>query len=260
MYWKIYQSGPTWTWDDIVAYVFSIRREPMIETRGQNDKIIFFNPDSNPAVCAVSYVEETPAIEYVTDFLVFMQMLYEKHLDLLLVNWAHALGRNDDLVPVFVTTLWCDSIDWREWRTMFVKNAELRKHIDTDGTSGIMFLALVTLPKCQDLLADLEHPYWLEARRTDMLSFLTGLNLSSSKMPWMRLWNRIRKTKKITFRFYVRLKKWLIFVRHKIRRFLIALNEVRKKSGKFPEILPKYHDFSKSLLLYHDFTNIPRLY
>lgn len=97
----------------------------MEDAGGQDDQVVFLNQNADPMILAIADIEEALAVDDVSNLLVFMQMLHEEHLDLGVVVCAHALGGDDDLVPVFVGALRRDGIDRRERRTATVENAEV---------------------------------------------------------------------------------------------------------------------------------------
>lgn len=72
------------------AHISAVCSESMVKARRQNDEIIFLNSDSDPLVFVIPHVKETLAIEYVADFLIFVQMLNEEYFDFVFVGGSHA--------------------------------------------------------------------------------------------------------------------------------------------------------------------------
>jgi len=82
----------------------------MVDACRHDDQIILLQPNSNPVVTFVPYVEISCPVQNVADLFVFVQMLVEEHLHLLLIYVAHDLWRNGNFIAVLVRTLCSDSI------------------------------------------------------------------------------------------------------------------------------------------------------
>jgi hypothetical protein len=117
----------------------------MIDPRRQNDQIIFHQPDPHPLVLLAADIKEALSVEDVTDLLVLMEMLVEKHLDLLLIHVAHFLGRNGDLIAILVRSVVGDGVDRGYGWAAVVKDTEGGEVGRVDGAAGVMVEALVTL-------------------------------------------------------------------------------------------------------------------
>jgi len=70
-------------------------------------------------------------------------VLGEERLDLCLVNLAHGLRRDGDLVAVLIITLLGKVVDLVEFGKMVIVNADIHKIIDADGLSRVVGEALV---------------------------------------------------------------------------------------------------------------------
>lgn len=68
------------------AYVLTVRGEPMVDARRQDNEIPFLQPNAHPLVVYAPYVEKALPVEDVSNLLVLVQVLVEKHLDLVLVH------------------------------------------------------------------------------------------------------------------------------------------------------------------------------
>lgn len=66
---------------DLRTYIVGICCETVIKSGRQDDEVVFPNHNPDPTIFAVSYIEEPVAIKDVSNPLIFMQMLYEEHLD-----------------------------------------------------------------------------------------------------------------------------------------------------------------------------------
>lgn len=83
----------------------------MVNPCRKNDQVIRLQEDAHPLVALVTDIEVSMTIPDVPNFLVLMQVLVEKALDLLLVDIPHLLGRNGDLVTVLVPALFGQLVD-----------------------------------------------------------------------------------------------------------------------------------------------------
>lgn len=71
--------------------------------------LLHLNP--HPIIILAAHIEEPSAIQNVPNLLVFVQMFVEKYLNLLLVDIAHLLRRNCNLVTILIVALLRYGID-----------------------------------------------------------------------------------------------------------------------------------------------------
>ena len=119
----------------------------MIDPRGQNDQIIFHQPDPHPLVLLAADIKEALSVENITDLLVLVEMLVEEHLDLLLIHVAHFLGRNGDLIAILVRSVVGDGVDGGYGWAAVVKDAKGGEVGRVDGAARVMVEALVALQR-----------------------------------------------------------------------------------------------------------------
>lgn len=72
-------------------------------------------------------------------------MLVEEHLHLILVNSAHLLRRDSDLISILVAALLCDRINSGDRGTVVIQYTKLGQVRTVNGAARVMVLALVTL-------------------------------------------------------------------------------------------------------------------
>lgn len=84
------------------TYVIRSSGESMIDTSGQNNKIILLQSDTNPFVTLISYVEEASSVANISDLLILVQVLVEEGLDLFLVDVAHFLWGDGYHIAILV--------------------------------------------------------------------------------------------------------------------------------------------------------------
>jgi hypothetical protein len=72
--------------------ILLVSGEAMIDACRQDNQVILFQPDAYPIVPFAPHIEESLAVENISDLLVLMQMLVEKHFDLVFIHITHFLG------------------------------------------------------------------------------------------------------------------------------------------------------------------------
>ena len=77
----------------------------MIYPSWQDQEVALLQLDPNPLVFLASDIEVAFTVKNVPDFLVFVQVLIEEHFHFALVDIAHLLFRDCDLVSMFVVAL-----------------------------------------------------------------------------------------------------------------------------------------------------------
>lgn len=82
-----------------------IGREAMVNTSGQNEQIVLLKSDPDPIITLRSDIEVARTITNVSDLFIFVQMLVEKHFHFGLVDVAHRLLGNCNLIAVLVAAL-----------------------------------------------------------------------------------------------------------------------------------------------------------
>jgi hypothetical protein len=117
--------------------------EAVVNTRRENKQVVLLEQNAHPVVVLASNVKVSTSTENVTDLLVLVQMLSEERLDLCLVDVAHGLGRDGDLVTVLVFALLRKVVDLVELRKMVIVNANIHKVVDADRLSRVVGEALV---------------------------------------------------------------------------------------------------------------------
>jgi len=140
----------------------------MIDARRQDDQIVLLQLDPDPVVSFTPHIEEALPIQYVPDFLVLVQVLIEEHLDLVLINSAHLLRRDCDLISVLVAAVLGYLINGRHRRTMMIENPQLTQTGRIDWAPRIVVLALVAL---DSVLVDMLSSLDAGIVRTGLLSY-----------------------------------------------------------------------------------------
>ena len=91
--------------------ILAVRREPVINSRRQDNQIVFLESNAHPVIRLGANVEESLPVEDVADLFVFMEVLVEEHLDFFFVYGAHFVGADDDLVSVLVGAVLGDFVE-----------------------------------------------------------------------------------------------------------------------------------------------------
>ena len=115
----------------------------MIDPRRQDQQIILLQPDPHPVVPRIPHVEIPVPVQDVSDLLVLVQVLVEEHPDLVLVNGAHLVRGDGDLVAVLVGALRGEGVDVGDGGAAPVEDAEVGEVGFRDGAAGVVGLALV---------------------------------------------------------------------------------------------------------------------
>lgn len=89
------------------------------------NQIILLQVYPHPLVALAPHIKEPSTISNVPNLLILMQMLMEEHLNLLLVNIPHLLGRNSDHIAILVTSLFRQLVDILLVRKAVVQDAEV---------------------------------------------------------------------------------------------------------------------------------------
>ena len=119
--------------------------ESVIDASWQYEQVVLVQLHAHPLIVLAPHIKVSLTVPNVANFLVLVQVLVEEHLDLILVDIAHLLGRHKYLVPVLVPALSCQLIDTLQGREMIVKYTEFAQVIDRDLAARIVGQTLVTL-------------------------------------------------------------------------------------------------------------------
>ena len=118
--------------------VVVISRKPVVDARRQDEQVVFLKPDPNPIVALRSDIEVTCAVPNVSDLFVFVQVFVKEHLHLRLVDLAHGLWGDCNLISVPVVALFCQYIDGIETRVLRVEDANRSKSRFRDRTTRVV--------------------------------------------------------------------------------------------------------------------------
>lgn len=117
----------------------------MVDPRGENNQITLLQPDPHPIIVLAPDIEESRAIQNISDLLILMQMLMEEALHLFLVNVTHLLGRHGNLIPVLVVALFSQCVDIIIRSNVTVENTQVGEIVRVDAAPGVVGQALVAL-------------------------------------------------------------------------------------------------------------------
>lgn len=105
------------------TYVVLICCKAMIDTRRQNNQIVFLQPNPHPLVTLAPNVEVACAISDVSDLLILVEVLVEERLDFVLVYLAHGRGTDGNFISVPVAAVFGDAIYRRDLGRMVVEHS-----------------------------------------------------------------------------------------------------------------------------------------
>lgn len=91
--------------------VVIIGREPVVDTGRQDDQIVLLESDPDPVIALISDVEVACTVSDVSDLLVLMHVLIEKHLHFRLVNLTHGFWRDGNLISILVVALFGEHVN-----------------------------------------------------------------------------------------------------------------------------------------------------
>jgi hypothetical protein len=117
----------------------------MVNPSWKDDHVVLLELDPNPVIVLAPHVKVSLAASNVADLLILVKMLIEEHFDLVLVDIAHLLRRDDDLVAVLVATLLCHLVHTIELGKTVIEDAQLLQSVDIDLAPRIVGQPLVTL-------------------------------------------------------------------------------------------------------------------
>ena len=95
----------------------------MIDAARQDDQITLLKPNPDPIVALTSDIKVTRTIKNVSNLLVLVQMLTEESLHFFLVNVAHLLGTDGNLIPVLVVARCSNLVNARDFGDVVVDDA-----------------------------------------------------------------------------------------------------------------------------------------
>jgi len=112
--WPVYDS----------THIVLVRREPMIDTRRQDNQVVFLKPDSHPVIILTSDIEVASSVANVSDLFVFVEVLIEEHFYFVFVDCAHGVGRDSDFIAILVLALSSDGIHGGDFGAVVVEHAQ----------------------------------------------------------------------------------------------------------------------------------------
>jgi hypothetical protein len=119
----------------------------VIYTGWKDDHVVLLELDPHPVVILAPNVEIALAPPNVPNLLILVQVLVEKHLNLILIHFAHLLWRDNDLITVLVAALFGDLVDTFQLRETVVEDANLSESFDIDGAARVVGQTLVALER-----------------------------------------------------------------------------------------------------------------
>jgi hypothetical protein len=117
----------------------------MINSSRQNNQVILLQPYAYPVVRFASHIKEPFAIKNVSDLLIFMEVLVEKHFHFVVVDITHFVGRDCNFISVLVAALFGNCVDIIYGRAAVVDHTEIAQIVTFESFPRIVILALVTL-------------------------------------------------------------------------------------------------------------------
>lgn len=72
---------------------------------GTHNQVVLLQLDADPLITFAAHIEESSAVSNISDLLVLVKVLVEEGLDLLLVDVAHLLGRDNNHIAILVVSL-----------------------------------------------------------------------------------------------------------------------------------------------------------
>ena len=127
------------------THVLIICRKPMVDPSRKNDQIILTQPNPYPLILLPTHIKVPLPISNVPNLLVLVQMFTKERLHLLLVDIAHSLRRDADLVAVLVAALGGQGVDKVNCWAVAVEDADGLEVGLGDGAAGVVRQALVAL-------------------------------------------------------------------------------------------------------------------
>ena len=82
--------------------ILTVGGEPVINSRRQDNQIIFLQSNAHPIILLRAHIEESLPVEDVTYLFVFVEVLVEEHLHFFFIHRAHLVWADDDLISVLV--------------------------------------------------------------------------------------------------------------------------------------------------------------
>lgn len=126
-------------------YVLAVGCEAVVDARRQDDEIILLDTDTHPLVLDAADIEEAVSVQDVADLLVLVQVLLEKGLHFLLIDGAHLLRGDDDLIAVLVAAFLRKGIDLSNVGATTVEDTKRGQVGFVHGAARVMRFALVAL-------------------------------------------------------------------------------------------------------------------
>jgi hypothetical protein len=119
----------------------------MVYPRRHNSQIPLLQSQSNPIVTFTSHIKVTCSIEYISDFLVFMQMFVKESFYFFFVVWQCG-GGDGDFVAVFVVAGGGEVVYAVERGIVVADYAEVGEVRGGDWAAAVVGEALVALLCC----------------------------------------------------------------------------------------------------------------
>jgi hypothetical protein len=117
----------------------------MINSSRQNNQVILLQPYAYPVVRFASHIKEPFPIKNVSDLLIFMEVLVEKHFHFVVIDITHFVGRDYNLISILVAALFGNCVDIVYGRAAVVDHTEIAQIVTIQRFPRIVILALVTL-------------------------------------------------------------------------------------------------------------------